>query len=201
MTIASIAALAAERRSGRLGRARGETAPHGAQDQSGTDVTVLAKAVPTDIIAFYTAAVGLLAGIQKDSPDTYLPLRWILYAMTIAATVAAVLIASYFTVPSAPQAGQPGTAAIQQPPRWQPPIIETVTATFAFVVWGLITPGSALYATLSSPVLPIVIGILTGGGALVMNIVFVPILRHQAGTYSLTSSRPSGKSAQGQPRG
>ncbi len=66
---------------------------------------------------------------------------------------------------------------------------------------GLITPGSALYATLSSPVLPIVIGILTGGGALVMNIVFVPILRHQAGTYSLTSSRPSGKSAQGQPRG
>ncbi|WP_216897387.1 hypothetical protein [Nocardia alni] len=187
MTIASIAALAAERRSGRHGQARGET-PGGAQVQSGTDTTLLAKAVPTDIIAFYTAVVGLLAGIQKDSPDTYLPLRWILYGVTIAATVAAVLVASYFTVPTAASpaqaaVGQPEALleATDQPPRWQPPIIETVTAAFAFAVWGLITPGSALYATLSSPVLPIIIGILTGGGALVMNIVFVPILRSQAG--------------------
>ncbi|MBF6542320.1 hypothetical protein [Nocardia brasiliensis] len=214
MTIASIAQLAVDRHpashpdspkgSGVL-PASTEGGGPGRQAESGT--AVLARAVPTDIIVFYTALVGLLEGIQKDSNDSYYPLRWFIYAAALLATLVAVTVASRLALdevgaagpplPVGPPIGQPAPASPPSPPnhpapdvrrrqlsawwqRWRPPPAETITATFAFAVWGLITPGSPLYVALDSPVLPIVVGILTAGGALVMTVVISPILGRAA---------------------
>jgi hypothetical protein len=177
-------------------------------DETEESATVLARAVPTDIIVFYTTIVGLLEGIEKDSDDSYLPLRWFIYGITLTATVAAITVAAHFArrepagapppalpvgppLPAraaAPSGNEPPEAAQPPPPparprwwrRWAPPVAETATATFAFAVWGLITPGSPVYAMLDSPVLPITVGILTAGGALVMSILFAPILSRPA---------------------
>ena len=203
MTIYSIAQLAVQRRSGPAQQAGQGVLPAAAPggvggEDADASTAVLARAVPSDIIAFYTALIGLLQGIVSDS-HAYLPLRWSIYGFTLVATIAAITVASHFAAkpaaaPPGPPLGppmgqqQPAHPGLQQPaahpglPRqrwwkaWLPPTAETITAAFAFAVWGLITPASPLYAILSSPVLPITIGILTAGGVLVMNIVFSPIL-------------------------
>ncbi|MFF0284094.1 hypothetical protein ACFYSW_27685 [Rhodococcus aetherivorans] len=244
MTIASIAQLAAERRAPMRPSPRpggdGAVAAAGPGDghtqTAETGASVLARSVPTDIIVFYTAMIGLLQGIQTDS-HTYLPLRWAIYGISLAATIAAVAVAFHFAEPAnrpredrpaapvedtpvAPVEGKPaapgtdgqvehrpvgdGPGAARRawltslPGRrrrrrtatererwkkwkaWKPPTAETAAATFAFAVWGLITPGSPMYAILESPVLPITIGMLSAGGGLVMSIVFTPILKRRS---------------------
>ncbi|QIS03727.1 hypothetical protein F5X71_16620 [Nocardia brasiliensis] len=221
MTISSIAQLAVDRHApSRTRQPKGAavtaaSAAGGADRSSENGTAVLARAVPTDIIVFYTALVGLLEGIQKDSNDSYYPLRWFIYAFALLATLVAVTVATRLRTgktqatdpplpvgdpiaqptPQAPnQQPEPNQQPVpnQQPPnrarqrlsewwqRWSPPPAETITATFAFAVWGLITPGSPLYVALDSPVLPIVVGILTAGGALVMTVVISPILGRAA---------------------
>jgi hypothetical protein len=257
-------------------------APSDGQPAGDTGANVLARVVPTDIIVFYTAVIGVLEGIEKDNPYSYLPFRWSLFGATVFATLIAVTVASHLaqlkqgansangtdaarpqarvgpaltmptTVPNGhqqqppqpgqhqppqpgqqqppqPQSGQqqppqpgqqqPPQPGQQQPPqpqpgqhptppppapaappltppatdhrstgfkawwqRWSPPAAETSAATFAFAIWGLVVPGSALYATLHSPVLPITVTTITAGGVLVMNTFFGQLLKKPAVT-------------------
>lgn len=219
MSIQSIANLARERRSPFYGtdlNSRGVMAASGGKGSvqpSEDGSSLLARAVPHDVIAFYTAIIGLLEGIEKGTMGTYIPLRSAIYGITLAATLLAITIASHFACAPLAQAPRPpigaplttlahasvGTASPQGDEgglrkwlathagglarlwrAWKPPGAETSTALFAFAVWGLITPGSPLYGMLNSPVLPITVGILTAGGGLAMNVVFVPFLSRKA---------------------
>lgn len=178
MTIRSAAALAVARDAPPRAEARapggpppppaaapaaGEREPVGAALES--SVGVLAAAVPTDIAAFYTTVLGVLAGILVENPggSFYLPLRWWLYAGGLVATLLAVPIAYRAAAPAGRR-------------RRKLPIVETVTAVIAFAVWGLVVPTSPLYFILKAPVLPIAVAILSAGGAMVLTAMLSPLL-------------------------
>jgi hypothetical protein len=130
--------------------------------------SALAAVVPTDVAAFYTTVLGVLAGILVESPGaSYQPLRWWLYAGGLMATLLAVPIAYR-------------AAARSGSKKRRLPVVETVTAVFAFAVWGLVVPTSPLYFVLQAPVLPIAVAILSAAGAMVLTAMLSPLLEKPA---------------------
>lgn len=170
MTIRSITALAAQRDQQarqaaglppppQAAAAAGQAGDAGASRTGQLDT--LTAAVPADVAALYTSAVGVLAGVLKSDPSaSYLPLRWGLYAGCLLATTIAV-IGSYRSLPDRKR---------------KVPVAETVTALLSFGFWGLVVPESPLYILLKAPLLPIVIALLTGGGAFALVSVCQPWL-------------------------
>jgi hypothetical protein len=53
---------------------------------------------------------------------------------------------------------------------------EGSTAMAAFAFWGLVVPESPLYVSLKAPLLPIIVGLLSVGGAFLISTVFKPLL-------------------------
>jgi hypothetical protein len=167
MTIRSITALAAQRDL-RVPSSTGGPPPApeaaAAATQPGSEtgqLDTLSAAIPSDVAALYTSVVGVLAGVLQSNADaSYLPLRWGLYGGCLLATLIAV-IGSYRSLSNRKR---------------KLPWAETITALTAFAFWGLVVPESPLYFLLKTPLLPVLIALLTGIGAFTLTSVCRPWL-------------------------
>jgi len=99
-------------------------------------VDALTSAIPTEPLAAYTAAVGVVAGLKAGN---YLPFRWGAFVVFLVLTVASIFIAYVNKDPNASS----NEAAAKRNKRSYP-AIEMVAALVAAVAWGLAMPGSAL---------------------------------------------------------
>jgi hypothetical protein len=122
----------------------------------------LSASIPSDVAAGYTTVIGVLAGALKGGASTYLPLRWWLYSGCLVGTIVSAIV-SYRTATTKPRARKL-------------PWAEATTAAFAFAFWGLIVPQSPLYVNLTSPLLPIVVALLSVGGVFLVTSVLKPAL-------------------------
>ncbi|MFG2328747.1 hypothetical protein ACGFMM_03905 [Streptomyces sp. NPDC048604] len=163
----------------------------------------LVAALPTEVIVLYTSVLGVLTGVLKDDPTaSYVPLRWTLYGGCILATAIALnvtyVFASVERKDERRRERENGRASDQLPPGVaaatpQPaepagdtgaakegkPVAETIMACISFAVWGLVVPGSPLYAMLQPPTLPVVIAVLSAAGTFVAAAVFAPWLNRR----------------------
>ena len=134
MSVRSLTSLAVER----------DIADPGAPAKAGAGgaesgfVDALTSAIPTEPLAAYTAAVGVVAGLKAGN---YLPFRWGAFVVFLVLTGASILV-SYLTkdVSSDP--------ALAKKNKRSYPVIEMVAALVAAVAWGLAMPGSALNTAL-----------------------------------------------------
>jgi hypothetical protein len=165
VTIRSIARVAAQRNA--AASSGNESAP--AEGTQPASIDRLAAAVPTDVIVLYTTVLGVLASSLTNGSGIYLPLRWSLYGGCLLAILVSVPLTYRLTA---------GRSA-------RLPVAETVTALWAFAVWGLVVPASPLYVVLHPPTLPVVVGSLTAVGLYVLTGVLGPLLDRPA--------RPSGR--------
>jgi len=117
----------------------------------------LAKAIPTETLAGYTAIVGVVIGTIKvtdadPTPDQLLGLRWGLFGGFLTFTIIAV-VASY----TRKRVGA-------QHRRF--PLIEVLAATIAAAAWGLVMPGNPLVVEMSAQATTIATTVITivGGG-------------------------------------
>jgi hypothetical protein len=156
MSLRSIGTLARQRR----GTAPGTGAAAAA---TGGSITSLEAAVPTEIVALYTAIIAGCQSVLHNYPHaTFFAFRLIIYLVALAATI-------YVAIRNVtPAVGGRAQAA------WSP---EVVTATLAFASWGLVLPGSFLYVWLSGPVLPVVVITITAAASFLLAVVFAPRLR------------------------
>lgn len=184
MSIRSIAAMANERT--QMRRMQGGEPGAGASGagdtgQAPAGADTLLKSVPTEVVVLYTTVIGVLSGIIKQSGvdnqnvlDGYEPLRWWLYGGCILGTIISIPIAYFFTKTTPNQV----EASDGDDRRW--PISEMFMAAFSFAVWGLVIPGSPLYVVLRPPTLPVVVTVLSAGGAFVSTALFGPWLGRAA---------------------
>lgn len=105
-----------------------ETVPQGWAD-------VLISAIPSELLAIYTAIIGGIVAAVETPGNEYFWLRWGLYAGFIA-FVAAWLIQGVFRQ----------TTSRTRKRRF--PVLETLAAAWAFAVWGLVMPGAPLSLSL-----------------------------------------------------
>ena len=144
---------------GRQGNGAGVAAP----EATTATAASLTNLIPTEVVVAYTSLIGVLAGVLKDSPDqTYVPLRWSLLIAGALAVVIAVLVGFYARVGGS---------------RRKPPMLELGAGVFAFVAWGLVTPGSALYFVTDPPTLPVTVGVITAVGYFAAAAVFLPLMK------------------------
>ncbi len=133
MSVASLGRLAAARDDTVAGRPVPALAPPG-KDETGLDAaapfrSVLVHAVPTEVLAAYTAVVGVVSGaVTADDPRHYLGLRWALLAAFAVVTPVSVLVA----------------ARLQARSHGRLPLLEATAATVAALAWFLAMPGSPL---------------------------------------------------------
>lgn len=206
MTIASIATLARQR-SGQLptsgasgpGVAPATGGPAAGSPAGEADISGLAGAIPIDVIVLYTTVIGVLAGVLKDSTaNSYLPLRWAIYLGCIVGICILVPLTFYLqsqpdpaqrrapALPVGPPIGQPAAPDPDAAPpvrRRLPrvvPVSETVVAVLSFAFWGLVIPGSPLYAALKPPTLPVTVTTLSAVGVFVMTSIVAPLLKRPA---------------------
>jgi hypothetical protein len=181
MSLRNLGTLARQRR-GAVG-AQGAAAAAG-----GDSVTSLEAAVPTEVVALYTAIIAGAQSVLHDDPHaTYFAFRLIIYLIALAATV-------YVAIRNvAKPAGGKGKA-IRSP--------EVLTAILAFASWGLVLPGSFLYVWLGTPVLSIVVITITASASFLLAAVFAPRLRSRErgapGTGPPLTNVPPGRTAGGQ---
>jgi hypothetical protein len=121
---------------------------------------VLIAAIPTEVLAVYTAVVGVVVGTIEEGKDELLALRWILYAATTAILVAWI------------------TAAYRRKrasKRRRFPLAELCAAVVAFGAWGLVMPGSPLAASLDSQWTAIWSAIITALGVVLLGMLGTPL--------------------------
>jgi len=97
---------------------------------------VIIGAIPTEILALYTAVIGVVVGTIDKGKDDLLLFRWIAYAVTLVLVVVW-LIAAY--------------RRQRTSTKRRYPLAETAAAVVAFGAWGLVMPGSPLAASLDDP--------------------------------------------------
>jgi hypothetical protein len=126
-------------------------------------VTRLEEAIPTEVIALYSAIIAGCQAVLGENPnDAFLTFRVIVYAVALACT-ALVAIRDV-----APATG--GWAKAARSP-------EILTTTLAFASWGLIFPGSFLFVLLTGPVLSIFVITTAAATAFLLAVVSAPRLR------------------------
>jgi hypothetical protein len=165
MSLRTIGTLAQQRRAppAAQGAAAAALTPEAAAAASGSFVKSLEAAIPTEVVALYTAIIaGCQSVLNQDSHSGYLAFRLIVYLVALACTVSIAF--------SAVRAAAGGT-------RQAVLSTELVTATLAFAAWGLLLPGSFLYVWLSSPLLSVVVITITAVTAFLLATVFAPKLR------------------------
>jgi len=118
---------------------------------------VLSKAIPTEVLAGYTAIVGVVVGTIKvthadPSPNQLVGLRWGLFGGFLAFTSLAV-VGSYLRKRADAR-------------HRKLPFLEVLAATIAAAAWGLVMPGNPLVVDMSAQVTTIATTIITivGGG-------------------------------------
>jgi hypothetical protein len=132
------------------GAAEPETVPQGWTD-------VLISAIPTEVLAIYTTIIGGIVAAIETGGDEYFWLRWSLYA-GFAVLVVAWLVAGYFreTTPSARKR--------------RFPVLETVSAAWAFATWGLVMPGAPLSLSLGKTDRIVWTLVITGVGVVILGL-------------------------------
>jgi hypothetical protein len=183
MSLRSIGTLARQRRTtaGAQGAAAAAT---------GDSVTSLEAAVPTEIVALYTAIIAGCQSVLHDYPhSTFFAFRLIIYLIALACTIFLAIRNVTPAIADRAQGRSPAVQAARSP--------EVLTAILAFASWGLVLPGSFLYVWLSAPVLPITVITITAAASFLLAVVFAPRLgsREQSiarPTLPLTDIPPAG---------
>src|SRR5215472_1021509 len=121
MSLRSIGTLARQRRTTAAGQGAAAAA-------TGDSVTSLEAAVPTEIVALYTAIIAGCQSVLLDYPHaTYFAFRLIIYVIALACTI-------YIAIRNVAPAVAGQAEAVRTP--------EVLTAILAFASWGLVLPGS-----------------------------------------------------------
>jgi len=123
------------------------------------DTSGLTAVLPTEVVGLYTGVLAFLEGIAGKFPkDTYIPLRWALFAggFALVALLVPLVQRRLRTQVGVTSKGSPGRALL--------------IAMLAYGVWGLVTPGSAIYFVMSNPGLTVLVGVATIGGAAVVGL-------------------------------
>jgi uncharacterized membrane-anchored protein len=124
------------------------------EEQGRTDLLI--HAIPTEVLAPYTALVGgIVATIDAEESDQAF-LRWAIYTVGLAAIIL------YFGVSYSRQKAKDSKRRF--------PWAGTLAALMAFAVWGLVMPGSPLSLELSGDTLTRWTLILTVGGAFLVGL-------------------------------
>lgn len=157
--------ISADRRERRAGEA--------AQKAPASLGEVVVAAVPTEVVAVYTAALLLVQPlVPADEPGEFVPLRWSLFAAGAVLTVAGVVVL-YLRKRSE-----------TTDDRRRFPGAELATSLVAFVAWGLTVPTSALNAVLPVRLQALVTGLLLLGVGALLSLVAHPL---QAGSNTSTA--------------
>jgi hypothetical protein len=172
MSLRSVGVLARQRRGVTVGPEAAPTlseaagAPLEAATPSGDrSVSSLEAAIPTEVIALYSAIIaGCQAVLGENPKDTFLTFRVVIYAVALVCTV-------FVALRNVTPATDGWTKAARSP--------EVLTATMAFAAWGLIFPGSFLFVWISGPVLSIIVITVTAAATFLLAVVFAPRLRSQ----------------------
>jgi hypothetical protein len=163
MSVRSLGALARERRS-----STPASVPEvvGTVATSGTGLSGLEKAVPSEIIVFYTAVIAACeAAATRDEGSTFTTFRVLIFLAALAVTGYAAGRAT------APVVGGWGPATRTS---------EWWTAVLSFAAWGGALPGSFLYVWLSPDALVVTVSTVTAGATLLIAVVLAPRLQQQA---------------------
>jgi hypothetical protein len=122
---------------------------------------ILIHAIPTEVLAPYTAVVGVIIATIGAGESQRLILRWILYA---AASLAILL---YLGVGYLRRVGPRRKRKFPWPGAF--------AAVFAFGAWGLVMPGSPLSAVLKGDDLTIWTAVITGAGGFLVALMTEPV--------------------------
>jgi hypothetical protein len=169
MSLSSVTALAIN---------RDETHPRDElrfDSQRATWGKVLVSAVPTEVLAVYTATLGVAAGLAtSDNPHAYLPFRFAWYAAWVVATPVVTGLL-YFrraeAVREAKAKANPG-AVLLRVPWWKGiPRPETAVATIAAVAWFTAMPGSPWQIALSGGAFALTSMVATAVGAMLAGVI------------------------------
>lgn len=122
-------------------------APPDAGKQGVTQLAVIASLVPTGLIAAYTLAIAVCAGLVDEptatnlTPNKYVFLRWVVYGFLVGLTAITVLVGYYSklkdTKPRKPKVSTRSILAA-----------ELSGALIAAITWGLAVPDSPLVAAM-----------------------------------------------------
>jgi hypothetical protein len=195
MSIRSLTTLAVEReraspdQGARVAGGQGRAGVGATADVIPVDIKdALTSAIPTEPLAAYTAAIGILAGIPASGADAgkYLPFRWAAFVVFLVITAAAVLSGYRSKRDSAWPVGV--VADPTEPRRW--PSLEMMTAMTAAATWGLAMPGSALNTQLSKNAAIISAGSIAIGGSVILYFLSSSLTKPSS-TSTKTVKRPA----------
>jgi hypothetical protein len=118
--------------------------------------------IPTEVVAAYTSVLGVLSAVVgSNAENEYVPLRWALWGASAIAVVLAVAVAYYTSAERGSRSFPVGTS---------------VGGVVAFLAWGIVVPGSALYFVLDDPLLPVMVGVISAAGVFLVKSVIQPLL-------------------------
>ena len=146
--------------------AAGGAPPTGGAPSLSSATGVLVAAIPGEVLAPYTALVGVVYSTVNPRHD-YQALRWWLFGLGTVLVAVSLLAAFHRARPSAGR---------------RVPFVEIVAATIAFASWGLVMPGSPLSTSVTGDDLTVTTAVIAIGGAF-----FISLL-------SPTLTSPSSKS-------
>src|SRR4249920_59854 len=153
MSVRSVGALARQRRNvvRRPPQAAAAAAATGTDQDSG--LSALEQAVPTEIIAFYTAVIAACQTVSESDPNaTFTAYRAAIYGVGLVATAWAAGRSTRTAVTS--------WAAVLRAPEWW-------TAVLSFASWGAAIPGSFLYVWLDPEALIVAVATIIAGAGLI----------------------------------
>jgi hypothetical protein len=165
MSVRSLGRLAARRRSGvQPTGAAAALSPAGGD--GGDGLASLEEAVPTEIIAFYTAILAACETVLARSPAApFTAFRVAAYVTGVVATGVVSWVALRPVVHT--------WHRILGAPEWW-------TSVLAFAGWGAAVPGSFLYVWLRPNPLTIAVATITATAGLILTVVLTPKLRNKA---------------------
>jgi hypothetical protein len=127
---------------------------------------LLVAAIPTEVLAPYTALIGAIIATIDAGESNRSGFRWGLYAAGLVA------IGLYMGVSYVRRAGQR---------KRRFPLLEWVAATLAFGAWALVMPGSPLATELTGDDLTIWTVVISVGGAFLVGLMTQPLKKPAKG--------------------
>jgi hypothetical protein len=148
--------------------------PDNGADSQSAYRSVIVHAIPTEILAAYTALVGIVAGaVTANSPEHYLSLRWTLLGLFTLVTP--------LTVALAARLHRDGSTRV--------PLLEMSAATTAALAWFLAMPGSPLAVSLHGSDAAVASACITVGAGSVLSSL-APLLRRGSNSPASEPAKP-----------
>ncbi len=163
MSLRSLSALAIDRDQpledvdSRVGlyTAAGLKPPGGSAPGESSAIATLTAAIPSEVLAPYTAIVGVVAGLGAH--DAFAAFRWWAFGVSLA-LVGAVLVINVYRAPAGKR-------------RRNLPEAEIISAMLAFAAWGLAMPGSPLSISVHGNDLALTTAVVAIGGAFLITLI------------------------------